>query len=112
MAILAVVVSTSSQLLLKLSVTKVHSSHITEYLNPYVIIGYGMMFLSLLLNFFALRFGIDNGFGAKHAPVVESLGYVLIMFAARIFFKEKITVKKVVGNGLIVIGIIVFCLNF
>lgn len=112
MALLAVIVSTSSQMFLKLSVTKNHSSHITEYLNRYVIIGYSMMLLSLLLNFFALRFGINNGFGAKHAPIVESLGYVLIMFAARVFFKEKITIKKIIGNGLIVIGIIIFCLNF
>ena len=43
------VVASLSQILLKKSAAKTYSSVIREYLNPYVIAGYGMMVLSTLL---------------------------------------------------------------
>ena len=45
----SVVVASLSQILLKKSAAKTYSSVIREYLNPYVIAGYGMMVLSTLL---------------------------------------------------------------
>ncbi len=45
----SVVVASLSQILLKKSAVKTYSSVIREYLNPYVIAGYGMMVLSTLL---------------------------------------------------------------
>ena len=44
----------------------------------------------------------------KNGPIIESLGYILIMFLSFWFFSEPITVKKALGNALILIGIIVF----
>ncbi len=100
----AVVVSAFSQILLKKSAKKTYSSVIREYLNPYVIIGYGMMMLTTVLTVFAYGTGLDY----KNGPVIESLGYVLIMFLSLMFFGEKITPKKLIGNSLVILGIIVF----
>ena len=47
--ILSVVVASFSQILLKKSAGKTYASVLQEYLNPLVIIGYGMMVLSTLL---------------------------------------------------------------
>ena len=100
----AVVVSAFSQILLKKSAKKSYSSAIKEYLNPYVIIGYGMMMVTTVLTVFAYKTGLDY----KNGPVIESLGYVLIMFLSLFFFGEKITPKKLIGNSLVVLGIIIF----
>lgn len=101
--ILSVVVAAFSQILLKKSADKTYISIIREYLNPYVIFGYGMMVLSTLLTV-----GAYVGLEFKNGAIVESLGFVLIMFLSRLFFKEKITKKKLLGNGLILLGILVF----
>lgn len=102
----AVVVSAFSQILLKKSAKRGYSSAIKEYLNPYVLIGYGMMFAATILTVLAYKFGLQY----KSGPVIESLGYVLIMFLSLLFFGEKITWKKLLGNGLVILGIIIFYL--
>ncbi len=104
----SVIVATVSQLLLKKSAKQTYSSPIKEYLNPYVIIGYVLMLGSTLLTLFAYKVGLNY----KEGPVIESLGYVLIMFLSLAFFKEKITWKKALGNFLVILGIIVFYVNF
>ena len=99
----SVVISAFSQIILKKSASRQHSSLIKEYLNPYVIIGYGMMVLATLCTIFAY-----SGMQYKNGPVIESLGYILIMFLSLAFFKEPITWKKALGNALVIIGIIIF----
>ena len=99
----SVVIASFSQILLKKSAKKKYDSIIREYMNPYVIIGYGMMVLSTITTILAYR-GVEY----KTGPVIESLGYLLIMFLSYIFFKEKITKKKVMGNVLVLLGIFVF----
>lgn len=101
--VLSVVVASFSQILLKKSAAKTYPSVIREYVNPYVIIGYGMMVLSTLLTV-----GGYVGLEYKNGAVIESLGFVLVMFLSRIFFGEKITRKKILGNALILIGILIF----
>ena len=90
--ILSVVVASFAQILLKKSAAKTYSSPIKEYLNVYVICGYGMMFLSMFITVMAYR-GLDF----SNVPVVESLGYVVVMLLSYLFFKEKITKKKLLG---------------
>ena len=102
----SVVVAAFSQVLLKKSTKKTYSSIIKEYLNPYVIIGYGMMVAATVLTILAYKFGLDY----KSGPVLESFGFVLVMLLSLGFFREKITPRKLIGNLLIVIGIIVFYL--
>lgn len=53
--ILSVVVASFAQILLKKSAAKTYSSPIKEYLNVYVICGYGMMFLSMFITVMAYR---------------------------------------------------------
>jgi len=103
--LLSVTVASASQLLLKKSAMKEYGSFLKEYLNPYVIAGYGMLFLSMFLTILAFR-GMDY----KNGPVIESLGYVLVLFLGRIFFREKITFRKLAGTLCILAGIAVFYL--
>ncbi len=99
----SVIVASFSQILLKKSALKTYPSIWREYVNPWVIIGYGMMVLSTLLTVFAYR-EVDY----KNGPVIDSVGFLLVMLWSRIFFGEKITKRKVIGNLLILAGIFVF----
>lgn len=99
----SVLLSSFSQILLKKGAMQEHESFLKEYLNPWVIIGYGMMFGSVFLTILGLR-----GLSYLNAPIVESLGYVLVPILSAVFFREKITLRKSVGIGCIVLGMIIF----
>lgn len=101
--VLSVVVASLSQILLKKSAEKSYPSLLREYLNPWVISGYGLMVVSTLLTV-----GGYAGLEYKNGAVIESLGFVLVMLLSRLFFREKITKKKLIGNALILLGIVVF----
>lgn len=101
--IASVLVASVSQILLKKGAMKQYDSFLKEYLNPWVISGYLMMFGSVFLSIMGLR-RLDY----FNAPIVESLGYVLVPVLSAIFFHEKITLRKSVGIGCIVIGIVIF----
>lgn len=103
--VFSVLIASLSQLLLKKSAEKEHSSFWQEYLNPYVVTGYGFLFLSMFLTVLAFR-GMDY----KNGPVIESLGYVMVLLLGRIFFGEKLTKKKLFGTCFILAGIVVFYL--
>ena len=102
---MSVIVASSSQILLKKSANKKYDNIIKEYLNFNVMVGYGMMVVSTVLTIIAFK-----GIAYKNGPVIESLGYILVMVLSCIFFSEKITSKKVVGNILILLGIFIFYL--
>ena len=101
----SVVLASFAQILLKKSAKKTYKSWIFEYLNPYVICGYGIMVLGMLLNVLAYR-KVDY----KNGPVIESLGFLFVMILSYFFFKEKISKKKLIGNLIILAGIVVFYL--
>lgn len=101
----AVFVSSASQMLLKKGATIKYESTFREYLNPWVISGYGLMVLSTLCVIYAYR-----GVAYKNGAIIESLGYLLIMFLSRLFFGEKITKKKLLGNLIILAGVLIFYL--
>lgn len=102
---LAVIISSGSQMLLKKGATIKYDSVIREYLNPWVISGYGLMVLSTLCVIYAYR-----GLAYKNGAIIESLGYILIMVLSRVLFGEKITKKKLIGNLIILAGVLVFYL--
>lgn len=102
---LAVIISSASQMLLKKGATIKYDSVIREYLNPWVISGYGLMVLSTLCVIYAYR-----GLAYKNGAIIESLGYILIMVLSRVLFGEKITKKKLIGNLIILAGVLVFYL--
>jgi len=101
--ILAVLVSSISQIILKKSASKTYSSILKEYLNIYVITGYGLMVLSTILVILGLK-----GVPYKNEPIIESLGYIFVMILSNRILGEKITKKKIIGNGLILLGILVY----
>ncbi len=101
----AVSLSAASQMLLKKAARTEWSSPLREYMNVWVIGGYGLLVLSMLSVIFACR-----GLEVKNIPVLESLGFPLVMLLGRIFYGEKLTRGKLIGMGLILLGIFVFYL--
>ncbi len=103
--ILSVLIASFSQILLKKSAEKTYSSVIREYLNLYVICGYGMMFLSMLLTIIAY-----SGMEFTNVQIVEATGYIMVLILSCFFFREKITREKVLGMLFIFAGIAVYYL--
>ncbi len=101
--IASVTLASVSQVLLKKGAQKEYPSFLREYLNPWVIGGYLLLFGSVFLTISGLR-----GLSYFNAPVVESLGYVLVPVLGAVIFHEKMTLRKSVGIGCIVLGMIVF----
>lgn len=103
--VISVIVASFAQILLKKSAEKTYSSPIREYLNVYVIFGYGLMFLSMFITIMAY-----SGLDFTNVPVIESLGYIVVMILSYFFFKEKITKRKLLGMAVIMAGIFVYYL--
>ena len=101
--ILAQFIAASSQMLLKKSAGKTYSSFIREYVNAWVISGYSLLMVSMVLAIVCY-----GGLGYMGVVVMEPINYILVMVMSRFFFGEKITKKKVIGASLIICGILVF----
>jgi len=103
LALFSGVLSSLSQILLKRSAMRSDGSFLSQYLNWRVLAGYGITFLCMVLVIVAYR-GMDYKLGS----VLEALGYVYIMLWSRIFFKERITKSRLLGNALIIAGVVIF----
>lgn len=104
--IASVLLSSVSQILLKKSANTTYSSKLKEYLNAKVIIAYIMFFISTLITIIAYKF-IPLSLG----PILESTGYIFVSSLGYLFLKEKINSKKLLGMGIIIVGVIVFSLG-
>lgn len=96
-------ISAISQVILKKATLKTYPSKVKEYLNFPVIFAYVIFFLATLLSIFAYKV-VPLSLG----PVLESTSYVYVTVFGVVFFKEKITKKKILALGLILLGIIVY----
>ena len=96
-------IAASSQMLLKKSASKEHDSVLKEYLNPWVICGYGMLFISMVITIFCY-----DGLGYMGVVVMEPINYIIVMVMSRIIFKEKFTKRKMIGMTCILLGILIF----
>lgn len=103
--IVSVLIASFSQILLKKSAEKTYDSYIREYLNVYVILGYGMMFVSMFLTIIAYA-----GMEFTGVQIVEASGYIMVLILSYFFFKEKITKRKLLGMLFIFAGIAVYYL--
>ena len=103
--LISVFIASCSQILLKISANKTYQKRIYEWLNPIVISAYSIFFLSMLLTNYALR-EVEY----KYSASIESLGYLFILVLSTIILKERITKKKVMGNLIIIIGIMIYTL--
>ena len=104
-AVFSGILSAFAQVLLKKSSEGTYESRISEYLNPYVIVGYGITFLCMILMILAYK-----GLPYKYGAVLESLVYLYTMILSGIFLREKISLRKIVGNLFIVCGVVAFSL--
>ncbi len=102
-ALISGIISAFAQVLLKKGATIEHSSFFKDYLNLYVLTGYGLTFCCMILMIIAYR-TLPFKFGA----VLESIVYFYVMLLSKIFFNERITNKKIAGTVLIIIGVIIF----
>ncbi|MBR5564932.1 MAG: EamA family transporter [Roseburia sp.] len=99
----AVFISSVSQIMLKKSANKTYESKLKEYMNPWVIIAYGLFFGATLVTVIAYKY-IPLSLG----PILESAGYFFVTILGMIFLKEKVGKKKALGLFIILAGIIVF----
>ena len=100
---LSVAIASVSQVLLKKSTLKTYATVAGEYLNPYVIGGYGLLFASMILTVYAY-----SGMDYKNGPVIESLGNVFVLVLGHFAFREKIHIRKIMGIACIMVGIVIF----
>jgi len=71
-------------------------------LNPWILSGMGAAFLALLCWLAAM-----TKFELSYAYPFMSLAFVLVLFLSAIVFHESLTIPKVAGVGLVVVGLII-----
>ncbi len=100
--IFSVFISSVSQILLKISTAHQYDNVIKEYLNAKVIIAYMIFFCSSLITIYAYK-GVPLSLG----PVLESSGYIFVTILGRIFLKETVSKRKLLGILCICLGILI-----
>lgn len=101
----SVFVASLSQILLKTAANRHYPTRIKEYMNRYVITGYGLLFISTILTMLALK-----KVPLSWANVIESAGYFFVFIMGYLILKERFSKRKVLGILVIFAGIAVFLL--
>ena len=104
--ILSVFAAACAQMLLKQGAKKEYISWWRQYINPWVIGGYGIMACSLVLNIWCMSKGVQ----VKEVSVIESVSYLFVPVLAFMLFKEKLTARKICAIGIIIGGVVIFFL--
>ena len=94
-----------SQVLLKQSANKKYSNPLLEYLNWRVILAYAIFFGVLLSNTYAYT-RVDM----KYGSIIDTLAYVFVFLLSVFILHEKISKRKLIGNLLIIAGILIYSL--
>ncbi len=94
MFIFVVFLASLSQILLKISAQKIYSSRLREYLNGYVIGGYSILVLCVIINSYLYRF-----IYLKTGTILDNLGIVFVLLLSGIVFKEKSIIVDIVTIG-------------
>lgn len=98
--------SAFSQVLLKQSANKEHRSGLKEYLNVHVITAYIIFAFVLVSNAFAYQ-----GIAYKYGSVIGASSYIFLMILSKLILKEKITKKVLLGNLIIMVGMLIYSSN-
>lgn len=104
--LLGVLMGGGSQILLKVAANKKYDKWIFQYLNPLVIIAYGIFVLSTVCTVIAYRV-----VPLAMSPVWTSGSYIAVTAMSYFILKEKPNKKKLMGIAIIAIGILVFCID-
>ena len=99
--LLTPLISAFSQILLKQSANDPTHTGLRAYLNWRVIVAYALFFGCMVANVYALR-----TVELSVAGVLEASGYLYVMLLSWLVLKEKLTPRKLVGNAVIVVGIV------
>jgi len=102
--ILAVLAAAGAQMLLKKGASIEYPNMFRQYLNPWVIGGYAIMFLALAVNIFAMSRGVQ----VKEVSTIESLSYLFVPCLSWMIFGEQLSWRKVIAIGMIICGVMVF----
>ena len=104
---LAVVFAAScAQMLLKQGARRGYSPWWRQYMNGWVISGYGIMFATMVVNIWCMHHGLM----LKELSIIESTSYLFVPALSWALFKEPISWRKGLAIGVIIIGVIVFFL--
>lgn len=105
LALFGQLIASISQMLLKKSSQKEYPNFIRQYLNVLVIMGYGLLVISMFIAIVCY-----GHMPYMYVVILEPVGYIMVMFLSRMLFAEKITKNKIIGMLLILSGICVFYL--
>jgi len=100
---LAVLLGSLAQIPLKKSSQTRHNSLLAYFVNIHTLTGYSIMFLASGFSFISVRH-----IELKFLPIIESLGYVYVLFIGYLAFNERISIKEILASLLIISGVIVF----
>lgn len=97
-------VAALSQLLMKLEAEKGREERgIRRILHIRVIVAYGLMFGTILINMLAMRY-----IPYKYVSVLGTFSYIFVLLLGYFGLKEKIGKRKALGACVILLGMILF----
>lgn len=102
-ALCSVLIADVSQIILKKAAVRKYSKWYKAYLNFPVIFAYGLFVLSTVCSVVALR-----KLPLSFTPVWQSMGQVFVVILSYIFLHEKLNKNKLIGVGIIILGILIF----
>lgn len=104
LVIISALLGVVSQMMLKRSARHHYPVWWREYVNIWVIGGYGLMVVSLVVNLLAIHLGVL----AQEVSIIECINYLLIPIATWMCFGESITKRKVIAIAVIMLGAVLF----
>ena len=115
--LLAEIWGTSGHILYKISTNSIETPNLrnrTSYLNfirkiismPTIWLGFGLIIVGLVIWLFALAQA-----NLTKAFPIDSMQYILLLFAAHFFLGEKINKLKLTGTFLVIVGIIIVAIS-
>lgn len=102
--ILSVFLAACAQMLLKQGARQQHKVWWRQYANGWVIGGYAIMMGAMLMNIYAMSRGVK----VQEVSIIEAMSYMFVPALSFVYFKEKLTWRKLGAIGIIIIGVIVF----
>lgn len=92
------------QMMLKQGARKNYTPWWKQYLNPWVVMGYILLGLTMIMNIFCMSRGVQ----IKEVGIIEALAYLFVPLLSYICFHERITWMKVCAIVTILLGITIF----
>ena len=104
LVISSVFLAACAQMLLKQGARQQNATWWRQYMNVWVIGGYAIMFVTMMINIFAMSKGIQ----VKELSIIESMSYLFVPALSFVIFKEKLTWRRTLAIAVIITGVIIF----